>query len=1321
VFAQDSPLGKINSALPGANQKEIPNDAPQPIMREIDGASNLQPGNLIVPANGSIPLGTRDAIPALSQPASVSPPFLNQGQSAQGSTIVPQVPVVPNEGSIFSPTVTPAPAPSTGLPQTLTPVSPRPAHFESTTTATQAARSIPVNAGGHSVPQELVLPNGLRLVLLEEHSFPVVSCLVWYRVGSRNESPGLTGLSHLVEHLLFQNVGTFKKNELGASIVANGGQFNGFTSEDFTAFYSTVAPSKLDLVLRGEAERMRSAKFTHNDVQTEVSALLREFDEEGKDPVTLLNREVHAIAFQQHPYRNPPGGWRSDAEHLTYEDAHAFYERYFYPDNASLVLVGDFKKETALPLVKKYFLPLAKAPYPIPNLRVAEKMRPFERRVTMKYGGKKECLIVAYPAPAISDADAPAMTVLEKVLNGPISGRLRKQLLETRVCSSAQCVFEIKRDPSLLILTLNAGGGTSLQKVLEASDAIVNQLRSQLVSDAELSRARRQAEFECFNETDGPYLSGFHLGYFETLMNWQSAYAWPDKIRSVSAADLQRLARLYLFNDARVVGQLVSTSSPQVPGTKTTVPSANNQTEKTIRKTGPVEAMCPGVTEVVQQAAKRFPHLRLAAYKQSDSAVEQGDTDEAQTVEKPLPSDSARNKLLARRSAEKKKKKSIESVSKRQATKSAGEAQTHGAKKSTNPATSEVGKKSSTSAKSVGSQAANSQSTLSTKSTSNQPVTKSTSTQSTKPTYNQLTRPITDQQTKSTSVQPAKSESVQPAKSTSVQPTKSDSVQPAKSTSVQPIKSTSVQPAKSESAQPTKSTSVQPAKSDSAQPTKSTTVQPAKSDSVQPAKSTSVERVPVAPTTLHSAEPPMHVKTMTETRAQAPRSFSSGSMSYKTLSNGLEVVVVESHLNPIVQVIGSVQAGSVFDPTDKKGLSALTALAMASGKSTRQQTITEQDDMGLPPKAMIKFDSGLEEINFQTRCLSKDFSSQLTRLVACLREPRLQDADIEKAKADLLVGISQSEDMVSTKVERALLRSMMPSTSLYYPVDPSERARSIATLKPVDVRDFYSTHVTPNLTALVVAGDVQANQVFALLDHLSSGWSPKKDFVKPPVLTTDRHGSKSSLPLKDSTQSLVCLGRLIGAENSSDKTWSDLLIADCALTNHPIFSRINQRLEHEPNLAASFRAEALKAHLQPLSEAIIWSLYLPVDASSASNSVAAIQNELKHYGKAGLTLPELTEAKRYLLGSIPVNRMSNLDNLCKFYLEGLLQRKEPEPFAKMAESIRTASLESVNKFILGGFKPDQAAVVVAGNRQLVRQVHPAARPEPAQPEATETP
>lgn len=1235
---------------------------------------------LILPANGAIPIqstpGTVDQVreegsstSVLSRPveSGKTPSLFREKSSMPGTSLVPPVPALPKEESTSIDDSTSLPGSGVVVPtKSSTVLTPSSMPSVPTTRSESMARPAPppIPSTGHVLPQELVLPNGLRVVLLEEHSFPVVSCLVWYKVGSRNESPGLTGLSHLVEHLLFQNIGGFKKNEFGASIVANGGQFNGFTSEDFTAFYSTVAPSRLDLVLRGEAERMRSAKFTHADVQAEVGGLVREFDQEAREPITVLNREVHAIAFQQHPYRNPPGGWRSDAEHLTYEDARAFYDRYFYPDNASLVLVGDFKKEVILPLVKKYFLTLPKAPNPIPGLRVAEKMRPFERRITMKYGGKKESLIVAYPAPALSDADAPAMTVLEKLLNGQLSGRLRKQLVDSRICSSTQSVFEIKKDPSVFILNLNASGGTPLQKVLDTSDSLVNQLRSQLVSDAELSRAKKQAEFEFFSETDGPYLAGFHLGYFETLMNWQMAYAWPEKLRSVNAVDLQRVARQYLSNDFRVVGQLVSSSSPQPQSIKPVAPAANG--DKTIlQKHTPAQASCPSST---LRWPKRFRYLRLAGYKQSDSAIA---PPEATSTSSSTKAASANR-----------------------------DKQSDSSKKSTSVS-------SSTMAKPANQQVAENKPSVMKKPA----VQVSVNQRSAAPEKSSTDKNVSSQSLKT---------------NTSGSTTKTVTTSTAKQNQSNPSNktSTTVSTAKTESAAPGNktNTSVSTVKTEQTVLSNKTnsTVSTTKTESAvtNTKTTTGASTTPTQTTRPRAVESSVQTRpATTATRPEVPHASTIGSMSYKSLPNGLEVVVIESHLNPMVQVVGSMRAGSVFETPDKRGLSSLTALAMSYGRGTRQQILTEQDDIGLPPQAMIKFESGLEEINFQSRCLSKDFSSQLARLVSCVREPHFQDADIEKAKSELLTGISQSEDAVAAKVERALLRSVIPSTSPYYPADPTEKAKSISTLKPSDVRDYYNNHVTANTTAIVIAGDVQTKQVFATLEQALGSWNVKRDIAKPPVLPTNRLGSKSSLPLKDTTQSLVCLGRLIAAEDNSDKTWSDLLIADCALTNHPIFSRLNQRLESEPSLAASFRADTLKAHLTPLSEAIIWSLYLPVDSGSSSSSVASIQTELKRYSKAGLTAQELIEAKRYLLGSIPVNRMSNLEALGKFYLEGLLQRREPEPFSKVATAIRSASLEAVNKFILSGFKPDQAALVVAGNRQMIKQLHPVRAEAPAATEA----
>ncbi len=242
----------------------------------------------------------------------------------------------------------------------------------------------------NSGPQHFVLANGLQVVLLEEHSFPLVSCMVWYKVGSRNDEQGQTGLSHLVEHLLFKNIGAFKKNELGATIVRHGGQFNGFTSEDFTAFYSTLPPGQIELALRGEAERMRQARFTQADVKAEIGKLLKEVAKEEKDPLAVLTREVHEAAFPKHPYRNPPSGLPGDIEHLTWEEAHRFYDKFYYPNNATLVLAGDFHSPAVISLIKKHFAALPKSPVPFLDMRVKEHRLATESRVIVKTTGKKD-------------------------------------------------------------------------------------------------------------------------------------------------------------------------------------------------------------------------------------------------------------------------------------------------------------------------------------------------------------------------------------------------------------------------------------------------------------------------------------------------------------------------------------------------------------------------------------------------------------------------------------------------------------------------------------------------------------------------------------------------------------------------------------------------------------------------------------------------------------------------------------------------------------------------------------------------------------------
>lgn len=434
--------------------------------------------------------------------------------------------------------------------------------------------------GSQSVAQEIKLANGLRVLVLESHEFPVVSTLVWYRVGSRDEQTGAKGLCHMVEHLMFQEVGAFKPGDIGSMIARVGGQFNGYTSDDFTTFFETLPAGKLEMALKIESERMARVRFSQNEVQQEIANIQKEFENETRDPYALLSNEVRAMMFMQHPYHCPTLGWKTDVETLDAEHAKAFYEKYFHPDNATLVITGDIDPKQTISLVHKYFDGLKPAEKRVTHVTVNEPMPRSERRVNTKYAGNKEVLELAYRAPAMEDQDAPAMVVLERILNGGLGARLKSKLIESKLCSSAQASFEIKKEPGLFTITCTAAPAlyNAQARILENLDSLIAQIREKPLSETELKKARNQAEFAYFAECDGPYRAGFHLGYFDSLDKWQNSYTWADRIRAVTAADLNRVIRKYLSPEARVVGWIAGTQAPKAapPKTMNDAPKENN-------------------------------------------------------------------------------------------------------------------------------------------------------------------------------------------------------------------------------------------------------------------------------------------------------------------------------------------------------------------------------------------------------------------------------------------------------------------------------------------------------------------------------------------------------------------------------------------------------------------------------------------------------------------------------------------------------------------------------------------------------------------------
>ncbi|HEY9715228.1 MAG TPA: insulinase family protein, partial [Chroococcales cyanobacterium] len=1032
----------------------------------------------------------------------------------------------------------------------------------STSRPTAAAGSGAATPGGTSVAgastlksgkvQQVVLPNGLRVLLVEDHSFPVLSLVVFYKVGARNEQSGMTGLSHVVEHLLFENVGTFRKGELGATIVRNGGQFNGFTSDDFTAFFETVQPSKLALILRIEAERMRRAHFTQQDLKEEVAKIHATIDEQAGNPQEQLVHEVRATAYTHHPYRNPPIGYKPDLEALTLEDVRSYYDRFYYPDNATLVLAGDFKSASALTLINKYFAALPKAPGAIPQVRAVEPVQQSERKVVMHYSGKRDIIQLAYHAPAFSNSDAPSMVVLEKLLNMDHSGKLRAKLIDAKVAGSARCAFELKRDPGLFTLTFNVPPGGQ-QKVLEAWESLIGQIKAQGVSDADLRRARNQAHFSVVTERDGPYHTAFDLGFCESLQSWQVSAQLPQKLTSVTSIDLKRVAQKYFNSNNRVVGLLAGPPLPPPP------PKASL----------PKDSKALLDSQMQNQLAaepRHVHHCELVGLKSSDSSL---DDHAGLPAHAPiLPA--ARQPLapkLALPAAERAESGGVPAA---------------GRKTAQSNATASAGS-----------------------GTAEAPLSESSG---------------------------------------------------------------------SEPAPPAQAKMPLNGKLDTAAPPSATTV-PAK-PATRPASGSG--------TTAHAATPAPHV--------EPPRQL----LQTRTLSNGLTLYLFESHLCPIVQIHGLLFSGRVFDPAGKRGISdvAVALLNNGSGKTSRAQLVQAQEDIGLLPQALLKFENGEQYINFKARCLSADLSTELNLIASVLKEPAPQDADVEKAKQDVINSIKQCDDSVTLQVDRALLRSLIAPGTAYYPGDLAERARSLSNLKTSDLKDYMTLNFAPTAATLVIAGDITMAEAAAIAERSFGSWKGDAPARSLPRIQANPHRIvKSSIPLKEKNKSYVCMGRLVELKNDPGQ-YDRLLFADCALTNHPIFSRLAQRINNEPTVIGDLSPDEIQSRFLPLSDSLIWTLNLPVEPNVVPKAVTSVQAELRKFGRAGLTPEEFAEIKRYLLGALPVKQAASTADIASAAADGLQQGLSANLSEDVVARIKQMSIDEINRFIHNDFKPDLSSLVV---------------------------
>src|SRR5207237_7222173 len=274
-----------------------------------------------------------------------------------------------------------------------------------------------------------VLDNGLVVLTKESHTSPIVTSMIWYKVGSRNEESGHTGKSHVLEHMLFKGTDKFKKGEIDLLTLKNGGGNNAFTSHDFTAYYFSFASDRWQIALDIEADRMVNCAFDPEEFEAEKKVVIEELKTGLDSPWGLLLQEQEAAAFKVHPYRNPIVGWSQDVERATVEEQQAYYRRYYHPNNATLVLAGDFETNKVLAKVEHAFGSIP-AGTPPPSMLLKEPTQRGERRIIVRWRSKVPRLAIAYHAPEIAHIDSYALQVLGVVLSEGKASSLYQRLVE---------------------------------------------------------------------------------------------------------------------------------------------------------------------------------------------------------------------------------------------------------------------------------------------------------------------------------------------------------------------------------------------------------------------------------------------------------------------------------------------------------------------------------------------------------------------------------------------------------------------------------------------------------------------------------------------------------------------------------------------------------------------------------------------------------------------------------------------------------------------------------------------------------------------------
>ena len=410
---------------------------------------------------------------------------------------------------------------------------------------------------------EHTLDNGMKLIVREDHRAPVVVSQVWYRIGSSYEHGGITGISHVLEHMMFKGTKNLKPGEFSEIIASNGGSENAFTSRDYTAYFQRIASDRLEICLKLEADRMRNVVFLPEEYEKEVAVVQEErrWRVDNK-PKSRLFEQFYATAFLNSPIRIPTIGWMGDLDNLDMQDAANWYRQWYAPNNATLVIVGDVDTDKTIKLVEKYFAQIKpsviKPPKPRPEVK-----QEGERRITMYGQTSTPYLIMGYKAPVLKDlqdsSDAYALDVLAGILDGGNSARVARNILrgEELAVEAGTSYDQFDRLAGLFLFAGTPSKGVSPEKLEQAFQREIDDLKKNPVSTQELGRVKAQVIAGKVYDRDSMFNLAMQIGMLDSSgYDWGLLDQYVENIRKVSAADVQRVANKYFHSTQLTVATL---------------------------------------------------------------------------------------------------------------------------------------------------------------------------------------------------------------------------------------------------------------------------------------------------------------------------------------------------------------------------------------------------------------------------------------------------------------------------------------------------------------------------------------------------------------------------------------------------------------------------------------------------------------------------------------------------------------------------------------------------------------------------------------------